>query len=89
MKTLRKSLVPTANQVSDLLVALNRDGYEFVEVCEILLRYYKIVPARLRPADRMVAHTGYLVFGRPVTRATARPQSELAGESDDAEADPA
>jgi tRNA (adenine57-N1/adenine58-N1)-methyltransferase len=63
------SILPTANQVSTLLVALQRDGYEFVEVCEILLRYYKTVPERLRPVDRMVAHTGFLIFGRPVTRA--------------------
>jgi len=81
------SLVPTANQVSDLLIALNRDGYEFVEVCEILLRYYKTVPARLRPADRMVAHTGYLIFGRPVTRATPLPQIELTDESDETESE--
>jgi tRNA (adenine57-N1/adenine58-N1)-methyltransferase len=66
------SIVPTANQVSTLLIALQRDSYEFVEVCEVLLRYYKAVPERLRPADRMVAHTGYLVFARPVTR-RARP----------------
>ena len=62
------SILPTANQVSMLLIALQRDGYEFVEVCEVLLRYYKTVPERLRPEDRMVAHTGYLIFGRPVTR---------------------
>jgi tRNA (adenine57-N1/adenine58-N1)-methyltransferase catalytic subunit len=69
------SIVPTANQVSTLLVALQREGYEFVDVCEVLLRYYKPVPERLRPTDRMVAHTGFLVFGRPVTR-RARPISE-------------
>jgi tRNA (adenine57-N1/adenine58-N1)-methyltransferase len=74
------SLLPTANQVSDLLIALQRDGYEFVEVCELLLRYYKTVPARLRPADRMVAHTGYLVFGRPVHRATPLPSTVEADE---------
>ena len=62
------SIVPTTNQVSTLLVALERDGYEFIEVCEILLRYYKTVPERLRPADRMVAHTGFLIFARPITR---------------------
>jgi tRNA (adenine57-N1/adenine58-N1)-methyltransferase catalytic subunit len=62
------SILPTANQVSTLLTALHRDGYEFVEVCEVLLRYYKTIPERLRPEDRMVAHTGYLIFGRPVTR---------------------
>jgi tRNA (adenine57-N1/adenine58-N1)-methyltransferase len=72
------SILPTANQVSTLLVALHRDGYEFVEVCEVLLRYYKTIPERLRPEDRMVAHTGYLIFGRPVTRrviAVAAPES--------------
>lgn len=81
------SLVPTANQVSDLLIALNRDGYEFVEVCEILLRYYKAVPARLRPSDRMVAHTGYLIFARPVTRLTPLPAVEIDPSPDDAEPD--
>jgi tRNA (adenine57-N1/adenine58-N1)-methyltransferase len=76
------SIVPTANQVSTLLIALQRDGYEFVEVCEVLLRYYKPVPERLRPADRMVAHTGFLVFGRPVTR-SERPGAPAA-EAEDA-----
>ncbi len=60
------SIVPTTNQVSDLLTALHRNDFAFVDVCEILLRYYKGVPARLRPVDRMVAHTGYLVFARPM-----------------------
>lgn len=62
------SILPTTNQVSTLLVSMEREGYEFIEVCEILLRYYKTVPERLRPADRMVAHTGFLIFGRPITR---------------------
>jgi tRNA (adenine57-N1/adenine58-N1)-methyltransferase len=60
------SILPTANQVSMLLEALERDGYGFLEVCEVLIRYYKTVPARLRPTDRMVAHTGYLIFARAV-----------------------
>ncbi len=60
------SLVPTTNQVVQLLEALRREGFAFIEVCEILLRYYKPEPQRLRPTDRMVAHTGYLVFGRKV-----------------------
>jgi len=37
-----------------------------VEVLEILLRKYKCVADRLRPDDRMVAHTGYLLFARKV-----------------------
>jgi tRNA (adenine57-N1/adenine58-N1)-methyltransferase len=59
-------LVPTTNQVSALLEELERHDFVDLEVSEILLRHYKTVPARLRPEDRMVAHTGYLVFGRPV-----------------------
>jgi tRNA (adenine57-N1/adenine58-N1)-methyltransferase len=61
------ALVPTTNQVSALLEELERRGFVDLEVSEILLRHYKTVPARLRPEDRMVAHTGYLVFARPVS----------------------
>ncbi|MDZ4159205.1 MAG: tRNA (adenine-N1)-methyltransferase [Anaerolineaceae bacterium] len=60
------SIVPTANQVSKLLFALRQNDFAFIEVCEVLLRYYRPEPERLRPVDRMVAHTGFLVFARPV-----------------------
>jgi tRNA (adenine57-N1/adenine58-N1)-methyltransferase catalytic subunit len=60
------TLLPTTNQIAKLLVALNRERFAFVDVCEILLRYYQVHPDRLRPTDRMVAHTGFLVFARPV-----------------------
>ncbi len=56
-------IVPTANQVSETLQAL-RQGFGDVEVIEILFRMYKTVAARLRPEDRMVGHTGYLLFAR-------------------------
>ena len=60
------SLVPTFNQVQHLLLALNQNNFAFIEACEVFLRYMKPQPARLRPTDRMVAHTGFLVFGRRV-----------------------
>ena len=60
------TLVPTYNQVEKILYALKKYDFAFVEVCELLLRYYKTNPARLRPTDRMVAHTGYLIFGRKI-----------------------
>ena len=60
------SILPTTNQVSLLLIALRRENFAFIEVCEILLRYYKAVAERLRPNDRMIAHTGYLIFARSV-----------------------
>lgn len=60
------SILPTTNQVSTLLRALRDHQFGLVQVCELSLRFYKRVPERLRPEDRMVAHTGYLVFGRPL-----------------------
>jgi tRNA (adenine57-N1/adenine58-N1)-methyltransferase len=60
------SILPTTNQVSTLLIALRRANFAFIEVCELMLRYYKAVADRLRPTDRMVAHTGYLIFARSV-----------------------
>jgi tRNA (adenine57-N1/adenine58-N1)-methyltransferase len=74
------TIVPTFNQVEDLLPALRQDGFAFVEVCEILLRYYKPEPARLRPVDRMVAHTGFLVFGRRIEPSLDERGIELARE---------
>jgi tRNA (adenine57-N1/adenine58-N1)-methyltransferase catalytic subunit len=60
------NLVPTFNQVEKLLYALRREKFAFIEVCELLMRYYKPEPNRLRPTDRMVAHTGFLIFGRKI-----------------------
>ncbi|HDD24319.1 MAG TPA: tRNA (adenine-N1)-methyltransferase, partial [Chloroflexi bacterium] len=42
--------------------------FGMVEVEELMLRPYKAVAARLRPMDRMVAHTGYLIFARSVVQ---------------------
>ncbi len=61
------SLVPTTNQVSELLQEMERlGGWADIEVLEILTRHYKPVAERLRPVDRMVAHTGYLIFARAI-----------------------
>lgn len=60
------SIVPTFNQAEKLLYALRRYRFAFLEMCEVLLRYYKPEPLRLRPTDRMVAHTGFLIFARRV-----------------------
>lgn len=59
-------ILPTTNQVSRSLEALRYNDFAFVEVCELLLRFYKPDWERLRPTDRMVAHTGFLVFARSV-----------------------
>lgn len=60
-------ILPTANQVSDVLKALE-EGYGDTEVLEILIRKYKTVAERVRPNDRMIAHTGYLVFTRKLEK---------------------
>lgn len=60
------ALVPTTNQVSDLIAGLERHSFADIEVEELLLRQYKPVPERLRPADTMVGHTGYLIFARKI-----------------------
>ncbi len=57
-------LVPTVNQIILLLEELNKNNFIQIETMEILLRKYKPVPDRLRPEDRMVAHTGYLIFAK-------------------------
>lgn len=58
------SILPTTNQVTVLLRHLPRYGFGFIQVEELILRPYKAVPDRLRPFDRIVAHTGYLIFAR-------------------------
>jgi tRNA (adenine57-N1/adenine58-N1)-methyltransferase len=61
------SILPTTNQVTELITALKKRNFEFIEVSEILHRYYKPTSTRLRPVDKMTAHTGYLLFARRIT----------------------
>ncbi|MBS3809405.1 MAG: hypothetical protein KGY38_04540 [Desulfobacterales bacterium] len=60
-------LLPTANQMSRLLWALRDYPFLILEAAEIFLRTYKTNPSRFRPEDRMVGHTGYLLFARALT----------------------
>jgi tRNA (adenine57-N1/adenine58-N1)-methyltransferase len=73
-------IVPTVNQIERLLYALQRENFAFVEVCEIMLRYFKPTAERLRPTDRMVAHTGYLLFARPIISFSKAIESELSND---------
>jgi tRNA (adenine57-N1/adenine58-N1)-methyltransferase len=73
-------IVPTFNQTEWLLRALRRNRFAFLEMCEVLLRYYKPEPTRLRPADRMVAHTGFLIFGRRIEPSSDPRAKELLDE---------
>ena len=63
------AILPTTNQVGNLVHVLEeQQTFGHIEVEEVLVRPYKAVPDRLRPMDRMVAHTGYLIFARKVNR---------------------
>lgn len=75
------TILPTFNQVEKTLNALRKNKFAFIEVCEILLRYFKADASRLRPTDRMVAHTGFLVFGRKIEAALDPRAVELANEA--------
>jgi len=73
-------LIPTFNQVEKTLHSLHRENFAFIEVCEVLLRYYQPEPTKLRPTDRMVAHTGFLVFARRIEPSEDPRAGELAEE---------
>ena len=70
-------ILPTTNQVARLISALKQEDFAFIEVCETLLRYYKPASERLRPTDRMVAHTGYLIFSRPIIASNKESAKEI------------
>jgi tRNA (adenine57-N1/adenine58-N1)-methyltransferase len=63
------TLIATMNQVIPTVQALEQGPFGMIEVEELLLRPYKAVSSRVRPADRMVAHTGYLIFARKIDKA--------------------
>jgi tRNA (adenine57-N1/adenine58-N1)-methyltransferase catalytic subunit len=63
------TLVPTTNQIQRLLDRMAEYPFGLIEVEELMLRGYKTVAQRLRPVDRMIGHTGYLLFARKFERA--------------------
>jgi tRNA (adenine57-N1/adenine58-N1)-methyltransferase len=75
------TILPTFNQVEKSLLALRKNKFAFIEVCELILRYYKPDASRLRPTDRMVAHTGFLVFARKIEESLDPRAVELANEA--------
>ncbi len=67
------SVVPTVNQVIELVNGLQRrSDFTDVEVLELLLRQYKPIAERLRPMDRLTAHTGFLTFARKLEGSSDR-----------------
>jgi tRNA (adenine57-N1/adenine58-N1)-methyltransferase len=70
------TLVPTTNQIIRLLGAIEHQPFGMIEVEELLLRSYKTVGERFRPLDRMIGHTGYLLFARKIDRVPDEPKSD-------------
>jgi len=81
------TLLPTYNQVATLIAALRQNDFGFIDACETYLRFMKAEPQRLRPTDRMVAHTGFLIFARPMIIDRSQPEGLeiLGGSADDEE----
>ncbi len=65
------TIIPTMNQVIPTIAALESGPFGLIEMEEVLLRHYKAVSTRVRPSDRMVAHTAYLIFARKLEARTA------------------
>lgn len=57
-------LLPTSNQVIHLLAEMRETSFGLTRVEEILMRTYQADADKFRPIDRMVGHTGYLVFAK-------------------------
>lgn len=79
-------LVPTFNQIERTLEALAEYNFVDIQVLELLMRYLKTDPRRIRPDDTMTAHTGFLIFAakaRPLPRAAEEPvrNNEPSGEA--------
>jgi tRNA (adenine57-N1/adenine58-N1)-methyltransferase len=58
------SLSPQVFQLQMMARALRRKGFRCFQIFEILKRDWLISESRTRPADRMIAHTGFLLFAR-------------------------
>ena len=58
------AFLPTVLQVKQLVDALRAGCFGAVETLETLARFWHVHDRSIRPAHRMVAHTGFLVFAR-------------------------
>ena len=59
------SFLPTVLQIHQLVEALTSDTrFQLIETVEILLRPWSVTHRSVRPAHRMVAHTGFITTAR-------------------------
>jgi tRNA (adenine57-N1/adenine58-N1)-methyltransferase len=58
------SLSPTFNQLERTAIAMEKNGFGFIESFEILMRTILPRENKTRPFERMVSHTGFIIMGR-------------------------
>ena len=56
--------IPTINQVEKTVEKAFEEGFVAVETIELMERSYKVKSGETRPFQRMIGHTGYMVFAR-------------------------
>jgi tRNA (adenine57-N1/adenine58-N1)-methyltransferase len=62
------AIIPTVEQLRRTVTAMEMQGFARIHVREVLEREMLMRTTGTRPADRMVAHTVYIVFGHKVNR---------------------
>jgi len=78
--------VPTVPQAQQTVESLRGAGmFALVETVEVLLRPWNIDGRSVRPAHRMVAHTGFLVVARRVQRGAGSIDRAVAAAEEDPE----
>ena len=60
------SIIPTVEQLRRTVSAMEMQGFARIHVKEVLEREMLVRTTGIRPADRMVAHTVYLIMGNKV-----------------------
>jgi len=63
--------LPTILQTQELVLGMQRAGYEQIETFEVLHRSWHVTARSVRPDHRMIAHTGFLTVGRATTEGAA------------------
>lgn len=60
------SLSPTVEQVRRTKAVMELAGFARIKAVELLERELLVRPSGCRPAERMISHTGYLLFGHKI-----------------------
>ncbi len=62
------SFSPSLNQVQKTVLTMKEEGFLQIETVECLTRNILVDEKKIRPAGRMIAHTGYITYGRKILK---------------------